>query len=309
MNRTLIFGGTGSLGKKLVSRLRNTDKICVASRDEEKHWSMRNSGYNDIEYSICDIRDISAVDRTIKSFKPDSVIIASAMKHIDACEKFTHESINTNVIGVDNVLKSCNGNAENVLFVSTDKACLPINTYGMCKALSEKLTTNYSTSADTKYVIVRYGNVLESRGSIIPLFKKQCTDDRCDSITVTDRGMTRYLMTLDQSVDLIQFAMTSRSVESGSVCVSVMESMNIGDLADIFSELYNKQIRITGVRPGEKMHEDLISEQESMFCTKTGEYYVIGKEKVSCDQRKHTSRDAVLTKNELLNKLKNFKVL
>jgi UDP-glucose 4-epimerase len=177
---------------------------------------------------------------------------------------------------VQNVIDAVNdaGTVARLLLVSTDKACAPVNVYGMCKAVAERLVTSQVRGglSQTKYLAVRYGNVLESRGSIIPLFRHQA--DHADCFTVTDPDMTRFVMTLGESVRLIRHALDHG--QSGQTWIPHLPAMRVGDLADLFSERSKKPIKIIGLRPGEKMHEDLVSESESPRTRKDGAHYVIG---------------------------------
>ena len=193
--------------------------------------------------------------------------------------------------------------------VSTDKACLPINVYGMCKAIGERvITSDLNDNDKIKYIAVRYGNVLESRGSIIPLFKYQCENK--DSITLTHENMTRYVMTLEQSADLIESALIN--AKSGETWIPDLKSMKIIDLAEIFSEIYNKKIKIIGMRPGEKLHEDLISTSESLRCRKEGIYYAIlpsFTQPFNSVDYSMNSLKSLMTKDQLKNYLQELGIL
>ena len=268
--KILIFGGSGSLGHKLVDRYLNNNTIYVYSRDECKHWKMSISykKHPNLHFIIGDIRDFSKVHQSISRFNPDVIIIASALKHIDRCEYETNECISTNLLGTQNILNVIESLLNNlklskVCFVSTDKACSPVNIYGMCKAASECLMIEKAKYIpNIKFVTVRYGNVLNSRGSIIPKLHEIGTDDKYQKYTITDDRMTRFVMTLDQSVDLIQHALEYG--ESGDVVIPKLISCKIIDLIEIFSEKYNKPIEIGELRPGEKLLESLINETQSM---------------------------------------------
>lgn len=326
----LIVGGTGSLGKKLINRLITHNKVAVYSRDESKHWTIRNEIQGDsvnshyasnLSFHVGDIRDKARLASVIRQVLPNRIIIAAALKHVDTCEYSPTESIATNVIGTQNVLDVINdearyiNNVNGVLFVSTDKSCAPVNTYGMCKAISERLVASQALITPTynrRYNIVRYGNVLESRGSIIPLFKYQAENN--DFLTVTDPNMTRFIMTLDDSVNLIM--KTFENGNSGDTWIPIIPAMRIGDLAEIFSELSNKKIKIIGLRPGEKMHEDLINESEAFRTTETvieGKCYKIIKPSwhtnLSTNQSTYSSSDSVLTKFELKDLLTKLNVI
>lgn len=320
----MIFGGTGSLGRKLIERFLPTETVVIVSRDEAKHWTIKNeiasgplSKYKDNLYScIGDVRDVLRIKNILRQFNPDTVVIAAALKQVDTCEKSPSESLRTNIEGTQNVIEAVNEHLQihdklqRVLFVSTDKACAPVNVYGMCKAISERLVTSqvYTTrTKSTRYLAVRYGNVLESRGSIIPLFKYQC--EHSDFITVTDPEMTRFVMTLNDSVDLIKHAL--QNGKSGETWIPRLPAMKIGDLAQLFADKYGKKIKIIGVRPGEKKHESLINSSESERARRSDGFYVIGPacEASSNESFEYTSNDLVMTKDELntfLTKLNIF---
>ena len=280
-NKTiLLFGGTGSLGYEFVNRYINTNVIYNYSRDECKHWQMKLEFNNNpnIRFIIGDVINKQKVEETILRIKPNIIIIASAMKHIDQCEHNMDQSINTNLLGVKNILDSVelhkellDGKLETVLFVSSDKACSPINVYGMCKALSEALVVEKSLYVKNfKFVNIRYGNVLNSRGSIIPLLHTIGKDENKKYFTITNDNMTRFVMTLEQSVDLIEH--TILYGESGDIVVPKLISMKVKDLIEIFSEIYNKPIKNIGIKPGEKLLESLINKSQSARIKKYGDY-------------------------------------
>ncbi len=323
MSSYLIFGGTGSLGKKLIHRFLSSDnRVTVYSRDEAKHWSIKNELSNDpnvknLNFIVGDIRDFDRVKEAITNHSPDVIIIAAALKQVDTCELSPIESVKTNLLGTENVIRAVLENDKTlrkvkpskVLFVSTDKACSPVNVYGMCKAMSERIVTSQAQRYhfDLDFLCVRYGNVLESRGSIIPLFKYQAMHNKC--LTVTDADMTRFLMTLDDSVDLIQHAL--KTGKSGETWIPRLPAMRIGDLAEIFSEDYNKPIQIIGLRPGEKQHEDLINESESTRTREEGSHYIIGPAFTagSGDRFMYSSNQDVMTKAQLRDHLKKLGIL
>lgn len=270
--KILIFGGTGSLGHELVSRYLKDNEICNYSRDESKHWAMKLQYNNNpnLSFVIGDIRDSNRVNSTILHIKPNIIIIAAALKHIDMCELATHECINTNLLGTKNVLDCIANNKdrlknslESICFISTDKACSPVNIYGMCKAASEVLMIERAYyDKEFKFVNVRYGNVLNSRGSIIPILHEIGKNPNLKEFKLTHPEMTRFVMTLSQSVDLVQQAILKG--ESGDIIIPKLVSMNVKDLLEIFSEMYNKPIVNVGLRPGEKMLESLINETQSI---------------------------------------------
>ena len=278
--RILIFGGSGSLGIHLINKFQNNNDLLIYSRDEAKHWALKNKlKSSSLSFVVGDIRDRLRIKQSIARYNPNIIIIASALKHVDICESSPGESLLTNTLGPQNVadlaeelgqLKS--SQLESVLMVSTDKACAPINVYGACKNLAEKIVLEKSRhSTKTKFLSVRYGNVLESRGSILPLFHYQGMHE--DFIKVTHSKMTRFVMTLPDSVELINRALIK--AKSGDLFIPKLKSMRITDLASIFSEIYNKPIQETGLRAGEKIHESLINETESLRQTKNGQDFVI----------------------------------
>ncbi len=277
--KILIFGGSGSLGTSLINKLVDQNEILIYSRDESKQWEIKNRIKNkNLSMVIGDIRDYIRVKEEISKFKPHVIMIAAALKHVDVCENFPKESVLTNINGTQNVVDAVIDkldflpNLETVLFVSTDKACSPINVYGMCKAISERSVIEKQQCCDTvKFLVVRYGNVLQSRGSIIPLFMYQAKNKPCFTITRSD--MTRFLMTLDESVSLILNAI--QNGKSGETWIPKIRSMKIKDLADMFSEIYNKPIKEIGIRSGEKIHEYLINETESLRTVMAKDCYII----------------------------------
>jgi UDP-glucose 4-epimerase len=280
-NKTiLIFGGSGSLGYEIVKRYIGNNIIYNYSRDECKHWKMKlDFNHNpNLHFIIGDVINNLKIEETILRIKPHIVIIASAMKHIDQCEYNTDQSLNTNLLGVKNILDTIEkhkelltGSLETVLFVSSDKACSPINVYGMCKALSETLIVEKSLYVDNfKFVNIRYGNVLNSRGSIIPLLHTIGLDSEKTFFTLTNENMTRFVMTLEQSVDLIEYALING--ETGDTVIPKLISMKVKDLIEIFSEKYNKPIKNVGIKPGEKLLESLINKSQSARIKVNGNY-------------------------------------
>lgn len=280
-NKTiLIFGGTGSLGKELNKRYLNNNIIYNFSRDEHKHWLMKIqfNNHKHLNFIIGNVSNQNKVHETICRVKPNIIIIASAMKHIDQCELNTSESLNTNLIGTKNILDSVeninnigNHNIETVLFISSDKACSPINNYGLCKALSETLIVEKAHYIhNIKFINIRYGNVLNSNGSIIPRLHEIGKDNNYDHFTLTHPNMTRFVMTLEQSVELIEHALLNG--KTGETIISELCSLQVKDLIEIFSDIYNKPIKNTGLRPGEKLLESLINKTQSGRIVDNGKY-------------------------------------
>lgn len=315
-SKILIFGGTGSLGKTLIKKYVESNFVCVYSRDESKHWTIRNEmPHSSLSFIVGDIRDRQRCKEAMLQFKPTHIILASALKHVDICERSPGESIKTNIDGISNVISIVKDdfrmleNLESVLMVSTDKACSPINVYGMCKSIAERIVISASSlSIPVKFIAVRYGNVLESRGSIIPLFKYQ--SESCSEITVTDGRMTRYVMTLDESVQLIDDTMSQG--KSGETWIPRLSSMKVLDLAEIYSELSDKPIKMIGMRPGEKLHEDLINSSESMRTRMVGKYFVISSSfTMPFQDSDYTmkSNASLMTKKELKRRLESLNIL
>jgi UDP-glucose 4-epimerase len=266
----LLFGGSGSLGNKFIETYISNNTITNYSRDECKHWQMSLKYKTDrLKFIIGDIRNYEGVETAILREQPHIIVIMAALKHIDRCEYAIEECIKTNCMGPINVLNAVEKNndrltrLECVVMVSTDKACEPTNAYGMAKALAESAIVEKSLYiANRKFVNIRYGNVLNSRGSIIPILHEKGQDPDVKEFTLTHTDMTRFVMTLEQSVELIEHAILYG--ESGDTVIPELISMKLVDLMEIFSEKYGKPIRVTGLRPGEKMLESLISETQSM---------------------------------------------
>ena len=270
----LITGGTGSFGKKFVEMLlkkHNPRRVIVFSRDELKQHEMRQQfNQEPMRYFIGDVRD---VDRLRRAFTDvDVVIHAAALKQVPACEYNPIEAINTNVMGGRNVIDAAlDREVPKVIALSTDKAVNPINLYGATKLCAEKLFVHanaYSRPESTRFAAVRYGNVIGSRGSVIPLFRKQRESGK---ITVTHKDMTRFWITLEQSVD---FVMTSiEQMRGGEVFVPKLPSMNIIDLAKAIAP--EAEMNFTGIRPGEKLHESLISMDEARHTREAEDRFIV----------------------------------
>ena len=317
----LIIGGTGSLGYKLTSEYVDNNKIHLLSRDESKHWKM-NIEFNNhpnLNFIIGDIRDRQKIKQSIIRVNPHIIIMAAAMKHIDKCEYETNECIQTNIIGNQIVLDEIEynkkelTNIETVCFISTDKACSPVNLYGMCKAVSETLVIEKSKFIkDIKFICVRYGNVLNSRGSIIPFLHEIGKNKETSHFLLTDKRMTRFVMTLKQSVMLIEHAILYG--ESGDIVIPTLMSCNINDMFEIFSEYYNKPIKYGELRPGEKMMESLINETQSLRLIKdtTGYMYIKSAYKniiIDNDIKDYNSTINPLNKTQLNNYLVSLNLI
>lgn len=278
--KILLFGGSGSLGRKFIDTYIKDNEIINYSRDECKHWEMGlHYKTPNLKFIIGDIRDYNSVENSILREQPHIIVIMAALKHIDRCEFAINECLQTNCIGPMNVLNSIEknndrlSNLECVVMVSTDKACEPTNVYGMAKALAESAIVEKSLYIkNRKFVNIRYGNVLNSRGSIIPILHEKGRDAEVNEFSLTHPDMTRFVMTLEQSVALIEYAITHG--ESGDTIIPKLISLKMIDLMEIFSEKYGKPIKITGLRPGEKMLESLISETQATRLVKSESGYM-----------------------------------
>jgi len=315
----MIFGGSGSLGNKLIEKYIDCNKIINYSRDENKHWLMELKYKNqNLSNIIGDIRDFDKVQQSILRVNPNIIIVAAALKHIERCEYEINECLDTNVKGLQNVLKIIEinkynlKNLETICFISTDKACNPVNSYGMTKAIAETLMIEKSKYInDIKFICVRYGNVLNSRGSIIPILENKGKDPECKEFTLTDLRMTRFIMTLDESVNLIEYAILRGN--SGEIIIPKLRSMYIKDLIELFSEKYNKPIKIIGIRSGERMYESLINDTQSMRTIIKEKYYHIvppfSTQEASKSIFEYNSKQNILDKNQLSVYLKEVELI
>lgn len=275
----LVTGGTGSFGKAFVKRVLEQfkpKKLIVFSRDELKQYEMEHefpsSKYESIRYFIGDVRDYNRLTMALRDI--DIVIHAAAMKHVGAAEYNPFECIHTNVIGAENIVRaSIHCGVEKVIALSTDKAANPINLYGASKLASDKIFTagNNMTSTDTRFSVVRYGNVLGSRGSVIPFFQK-LIQDGADHLPITDPRMTRFWITIDQGVSFVLSCLGT--MVGAEIFVPKIPSMNIADLAECMAPgLPQKTI---GIRPGEKIHEVLITQGDGRQTYELEDRYVVG---------------------------------
>ncbi len=291
--RILITGGTGSLGRTLLKRLLNDQietikAITIFSRDETKQHMLRceylNSNHlihashaqdlqSKLHFQIGDIRNKSSLVRALQNV--DIVFHAAALKQIPSCEYFPEEAIMTNIIGAQNIVEVLQEHAfdvETVVGISTDKAVLPVNVMGMTKALQERLFTSANFYVpNTKFVLARYGNVLASRGSVIPYFHDQIKNG--GPVSITHEDMTRFLLSLDEAVDVILDA--ANSAHRGETYIPIAVAARVTDIAATLIGDRPIKTEIIGIRPGEKLHECLVSTEESLRTYQRGNYYVI----------------------------------
>jgi UDP-N-acetylglucosamine 4,6-dehydratase/5-epimerase len=273
----LISGGTGSFGKAAVKKFLQTDlkEIRIFSRDEKKQDDMRNTfNSKKLKFYIGDVRDPQSLIGAVRGV--DYIFHAAALKQVPSCEFHPLEAVKTNVLGTENIIEAAiQSRVRRVIVLSTDKAVYPINAMGISKALMEKIAIAKSrTASDTKINVTRYGNVMASRGSVIPLFVKQINAGL--PITITDPDMTRFMMTLDDAVDLVLFAF--KHGKQGEVFVQKAPAATIHTLAKALVELVGKkqhEINIIGTRHGEKLSEVLLSREEMVSAKDLGNYYMV----------------------------------
>lgn len=276
-NKTiLITGGTGSFGHAVMKRFLNTDikEIRILSRDEKKQDDMRKQYKNNkLKFYIGDVRDLSSVKNAMHGV--DYIFHAAALKQVPSCEFFPMEAVRTNIIGTDNVLTAAiEYGVKKVICLSTDKAAYPINAMGISKAMMEKVFVAKSRTVDPNETLIcgtRYGNVMASRGSVIPLFVEQIKKGQ--PLTVTDPNMTRFLMSLEEAVELVIFAF--QYAHAGDIMVQKAPASTIGDLAQAIKELFNanNEIKIIGTRHGEKLYETLLTREEHVVAEDLGNFY------------------------------------
>lgn len=276
----LITGGTGSFGNTVLKGFLNTDikEIRIFSRDEKKQDDMRKYYNNSkLKFYIGNVRDYNSVADAMRGV--DYVFHAAALKQVPSCEFYPMEAVKTNVFGTDNVLTAAiNAGVKKVICLSTDKAAYPINAMGMSKAMMEKVATskgrNLDESKDTVICVTRYGNVMASRGSVIPLFIEQMKNNH--PITVTDPNMTRFMMSLDQAVDLVLFAF--KHGRMGDLFIQKSPAATVEVLAEAMRNLFKKpnhEIKVIGTRHGEKLYETLMTKEERVRAEDMGDYFRI----------------------------------
>ena len=324
--KVMIVGGSGSLGKALIHRWRyRVDEFVIYSRGEHKQWKLQQT-FPDLTFhmELGDVKDRQKMYQVLSTCQPDTLIYAAAMKHVDRCENAARQCLDSNCLGFLNVLEAA---AElqiqrpcfplkHILYVSTDKACAPINIYGMSKSIGEHMVQHYSFNHPDRITLVgvRYGNVVNSNGSIIPVLQGQAQDTSRTNFTLTDEKMTRFYMTLDQSVQLIEDALVYG--KSGDLWIPQLRSMRILDLFKIFSKRYHRPISIIGIRPGEKIHESLLAHHE---LSRTKEHvvdhnrlrFVVHRETVNASATDwlYSSSDNLIARDELERILETSRLL
>lgn len=325
-NKTLLIsGGTGSFGNKMLKYfINNTNikEVRVFSRDEEKQDRMRNEIKDDrIKYYIGDVRNYKSVFDAL--YGVDFVFHAAALKQVPSCEFYPIEAVETNILGSNNMIDACIKNkVKNLVMLSTDKAVYPINAMGMTKAIMEKLMISKSRNIIDDNITLcatRYGNVMASRGSVIPLFIKQCKENK--PITITDPNMTRFLMSLEESVELVLFAFNN--AKNGDIFVQKAPACTIMDLALAIKEIFNpkSEIKIIGTRHGEKTYETLINKEDMIKTIDMGnffripadtrdlnydKYFVKGNINIASKEEYNSDNTRRLNKDEVKEKLLNL---
>lgn len=282
-NKTLLItGGTGSFGNAVMNRFLDTDikEIRIFSRDEKKQDDMRKKYKSEkLKFYIGDVRDLASVKNAM--YGVDYVFHAAALKQVPSCEFFPLEAVKTNVLGTENVLTAAiESGIKKVICLSTDKAAYPINAMGISKAMMEKVFVAKANTVDPNETLIcgtRYGNVMASRGSVIPLFIEQIKNG--ESLTITDPDMTRFLMSLEEAVELVVFAF--ENALAGDIMVQKSPASTIGDLAQAIKELFNaeNEIRVIGTRHGEKLYETLLTREEHIVAKDIGGFYQVPADK------------------------------
>jgi UDP-N-acetylglucosamine 4,6-dehydratase len=321
-NKTLLItGGTGSFGHAVLDRFLKTNigEIRIFSRDEKKQDDMRRLYKNNkVKYYIGDVRDIASVKNAMHGV--DYLFHAAALKQVPSCEFFPLEAVKTNILGTDNVLTAAiEYGVKKCICLSTDKAAYPINAMGISKAMMEKVFIAKSKTVDPEKTLIcgtRYGNVMASRGSVIPLFIEQIKSGQ--PLTVTDPNMTRFLMSLEEAVELVVFAF--QNAEAGDIMVQKAPASTIGDLAQALKELFNvdNEIKIIGTRHGEKLYETLLTKEEHVVALDMGgffrvpadkrdlnydKYFVEGNKRLQQAEDYNSHNTQRLNKEEIKNKL------
>lgn len=301
----LITGGTGSFGNAVLRRFLDSDikEIRVFSRDEKKQDDMRHRLQNPkVKFYIGDVRSRQSVDNVMKGV--DYIFSAAALKQVPSCEFFPMEAVHTNVIGTNNVIESAiEHGVKNVVILSTDKAAYPINAMGISKAMMEKVAIakgrQLGKDAETTICCTRYGNVMGSRGSVIPLWVDQIKSN--NPITITDPNMTRFMMTLDDAVDLVLYAFEHG--ENGDLFVQKAPSATLETLATALKELYKSdiEIKVIGTRHGEKLYETLVTREEMVKSTDLGGYF-----RIPCDTRDLNYDKFFVEGDENLSKIEDY---
>jgi UDP-N-acetylglucosamine 4,6-dehydratase/5-epimerase len=322
MSTLLITGGTGSFGRATISRFINSDffdELRIFSRDEKKQDDLRKELNSEkIKFYIGDVRDFNSIIPAMRG--TDYVFHAAALKQVPSCEFFPLEAVKTNVLGTSNVIRAANDcNVKKVVCLSTDKAAYPINAMGISKAMMEKVVVAESRNMNTTVCLTRYGNVMASRGSVIPLFIQQIKANK--SLTITDPNMTRFLMSLEEAVELVWYAFENGN--AGDLFIHKAPGATIGDLADALKKIYGskKENVIIGTRHGEKLYETLCTREEMAKAIDEGNFYRIPADNRDLNYEKYNNKGKLIEEiedynshntsrlsiNEIINKIQSLK--
>ena len=283
--RIMIIGGTGALGKQLTERWKSGNDILIFSRNEHKQEEMKRK-YPEALYRIGDVKDKESILRSMYEFKPNVIVNTAALKTVWVAQDNPYETILTNIVGhqyLIDCVRECRHQIESLMFISTDKACSPVNVYGMSKGIAEQMYVNFAKEqTDIKVALCRYGNVLDSTGSLIPVFKDMIKKG-AESLPITNFDMTRFLITLDEAIDLIEWSYQSPD-SHGKIIVPKLESMKIIDFAKAIAKSLGKddiKFHKIPIRDGEKLHEEMISsiEMQRTENTDSEKYMAINWEK------------------------------
>tara|TARA_R100001163_G_C5037018_1_gene175970 strand:- start:19 stop:981 length:963 start_codon:yes stop_codon:yes gene_type:complete len=277
--RIMVIGGTGALGTALTDRWCGDNEVLVFSRNEHKQEDMKRQ-YPNVLYRIGDVKDKGSILRTIHEFKPDIIVNTAAMKTVWVAQDNPYETILTNIVGhqyLIDCVRECQHQIETLMFISTDKACSPVNVYGMSKGIAEQMYVNFAKEQkDIKVALCRYGNVLDSTGSLIPVFK-DIVERGAKSLPITNFDMTRFLITLDEAIDLIEWSYDCLH-SHGKIVVPKLQSMKIIDFAKAIAKSLGKEdikFHKIPIRNGEKLHEEMISSIEYQRVEELSEKYLM----------------------------------
>jgi UDP-N-acetylglucosamine 4,6-dehydratase len=277
--RIMIIGGTGALGTALTDRWCDNNDVLVFSRNEHKQEDMKRQ-YPNVLYRIGDVKDKGSILRTMYEFKPDIIVNTAAMKTVWVAQDNPYETILTNIVGhqyLIDCVRECQHQIETLMFISTDKACSPVNVYGMSKGIAEQMYVNFAKEQkDIKVALCRYGNVLDSTGSLIPVFK-DIVERGAESLPITNFDMTRFLITLDEAIDLIEWSYDCIH-SHGKIVVPKLQSMKIIDFAKAIAKSLGKEdikFHKIPIRNGEKLHEEMISSIEYQRVEELSEKYLM----------------------------------
>ncbi|AYV83496.1 MAG: putative dTDP-d-glucose 4 6-dehydratase [Hyperionvirus sp.] len=319
--KIFIFGATGTIGQELAQKYVYDNIVINYSRCEKKHWELDSKlKSKNLSHIIGDIINYTNVEQSLIRENPDLIIITSALKHIDRCEYAIGETLNTNVLGIKNIVDAVENNLDklikldSVIFISTDKACNPVSVYGLSKSMAEKIMVEKSKFVKSvKFITARFGNILNSSGSIIPILHMMGGDPSIKYFTLTHKLMNRFVISIENAIRLIDYCIASGS--TGDIIVPKLKSIKINDLMEIFSKIYNKPITVTGLRSGERIYESMVNDTEAMRSIFLDDYIIIKAQYLNTtlneNAEEYSSKQdgAILSKIELENYLKTLNII